>query len=640
MNSVFNTNYVFKWAGISSFIFYFGQIVLLYSELTSSQDILKPTAPSYAPFRVECPSGQRLLRLAGSRVQKNQTLSQGEQSFLQGRKSVLEPLWRDFFIHGPGSKTGYQNTALMGDQQHDWPTLGLAHSGGGARAALYGAGVLHAFDARTTSSPVRGVLQLATYITGLSGGSWLVTSLAANDYPPIPQLVERWDLSRSMFFPSGANLILDAKFLIHLEEAVQLKESAGFKTSLTDFWGLVIGRHFLPISPQRGNKKPTVVRSGLLFSDLKEMQSFKNFQVPFPIVVSNHYTLTKAKLNPTRLPILGTVVVPMSMPVYECSPIEFGSYDSCLSAFIPTEFLGTALDAGQPFVKSKHKTPPPPRSCVRGFDQAEFIIASSSSILNTILIRAVKKLSNKPFKILKGIARKISRNNLWKQVTTAAYPNPFKGINGEIAFDGANSDTLQIVDGGENGENLPLSPLLVPARQVDVIVACEGSSDTGSSYAYGANWPNGAPMINTFLRFQNVLHEPALFPSVPVDPQIWLEHGLATRPTFFGCEVPTQNGNGGHPLIIYLPNSPLAQKGFRTNTGTFKLQYSKKNTQAFIESTMQATAQPVFRPNQTDNDWPTCLSCALIERTRNRMNVPRSSTCQICFKRYCYSDSS
>ncbi|MBW0500767.1 hypothetical protein O181_040482 [Austropuccinia psidii MF-1] len=630
---MFRTNSPFKWPFISSIVFYLTQILFLYSSLISSQEILKPTAPSYAPFRVDCPTNQKLLRLAGSAVHKTQTLSQGEQSFLQGRKSGLEPLWREFFIHGPGSKTGYQHTALMDDNQHDWPTLGLAHSGGGQRAALYGAGVLQAFDARTTSSPVRGVLQLATYITGLSGGSWLVTSLAANDYPPIPQLVEGWEFEKDLVFPGGKNPITNARFLDDIYDIAKVKRDAGFRTSLTDAWAVALGRHFLPQLP-KGR-----YGSGLLFSGLKEMQSFKNFKTPFPIVVSNHNTLSKAELNPHKLPLLGTISVSMSMPVYECSPLEFGSYDSCLSTFIPTEFLGTALNAGQP-VASPNKTSSRGHNCVRGFDQAAFVIGSSASLFNALLSRATSALSSTYLHVFKILAKKMSQNGDVVKAITASYPNPFKGVNGTLAFDGAKSDTLEIVDGGENGENIPFNPLLVPARQVDVIVAVDATADTDSSYAYGANWPNGGSMINTFLRVHRVLPRGAAdFPPVPLEPKVWSQKGLGTRPTFFGCNAPTRSGNGGYPLIVYLPNSPLAQTSFRTNTSTLKLQYSKNEVQAFIASTMKATAQPVLQPNQTD-DWSTCLSCALIERTLNRKNIPRSSSCQSCFNSYCYSEGS
>lgn len=89
----------------------------------------------------------------------------------------------------------------------------------------------------------------------------------------------------------------------------------------------------------------------------------------------------------------------------------------------------------------------------------------------------------------------------------AEYPNPFKGLQqsplpsadtiknfqtgnfaageGVGGFAESTSDTLNLVDGGEDNENVPLWPLLHPARGVDVILALDASADTTFS------WPNG-----------------------------------------------------------------------------------------------------------------------------------------------------
>jgi lysophospholipase len=72
------------------------------------------------------------------------------------------------------------------------PTVGIAVSGGGFRAALVGAGTFAALDGRNSSAVqdgTGGVWQLASYMTGLSGGSWFVSSLAINSNPPIQDLV-------------------------------------------------------------------------------------------------------------------------------------------------------------------------------------------------------------------------------------------------------------------------------------------------------------------------------------------------------------------------------------------------------------------------------------------------------------------
>jgi lysophospholipase len=74
------------------------------------------------------------------------------------------------------------------------PNIAIAVSGGGWRAHMNGAGGIAAFDNSTTNSTstrhVGGLLQAATYITGLSGGSWVVGSLY------VPQLRSVQELYR------------------------------------------------------------------------------------------------------------------------------------------------------------------------------------------------------------------------------------------------------------------------------------------------------------------------------------------------------------------------------------------------------------------------------------------------------------
>lgn len=54
-------------------------------------------------------------------------------------------------------------------------------------------------------------MQLATYMAGLSGGSWFVGSLAINDFPTIGELRDLWNLTENLVsrFPfSAVKLIL------------------------------------------------------------------------------------------------------------------------------------------------------------------------------------------------------------------------------------------------------------------------------------------------------------------------------------------------------------------------------------------------------------------------------------------------
>ena len=68
-----------------------------------------------------------------------------------------------------------------------------------------------------------------------------------------------------------------------------------------------------------------------------------------------------------------------------------------------------------------------------------------------------------------------------------AYPpsfafQPFQGINTGI-FQDSDSKWIELVDGSTNKENIPIGPLLVKARNVDVIVAIDAGAEDSN------NWP-------------------------------------------------------------------------------------------------------------------------------------------------------
>ena len=59
---------------------------------------------------------------------------------------------------------------------------------------------------------------------------------------------------------------------------------------------------------------------------------------------------------------------------------------------------------------------------------------------------------------------------------------PFQGINPGI-FQDSDSKWIELVDGSTNKENIPIGPLLVKARNVDVIVALDAGAEQSD------NWP-------------------------------------------------------------------------------------------------------------------------------------------------------
>jgi lysophospholipase len=136
------------------------------------------------------------------------------------------------------------------------PNLGIATSGGGYRAALFGAGVLNVLDGRNSTAAKKGtggLLQTASYLSGLSGGSWLVTSLVQANFPLMHELIfgsnspteySGWLPQFRLVTPTG-NSTQDLQFISGLIAETKGKHDAGFPVTVTDVWARSLARHFL-----------------------------------------------------------------------------------------------------------------------------------------------------------------------------------------------------------------------------------------------------------------------------------------------------------------------------------------------------------------------------------------------------------
>jgi lysophospholipase len=126
----------------------------------------------YAPqTNVACPDtssdgAQPLVRIFSP---NSQALNAHEKAYIEAREAQEIPnAWKDWV--GDGSAIGYDTSQFGGN----WSRIGIAISGGGYRAAQYGAGVLSGLDARNESAKnagTGGLLQVASYLSALSGES-------------------------------------------------------------------------------------------------------------------------------------------------------------------------------------------------------------------------------------------------------------------------------------------------------------------------------------------------------------------------------------------------------------------------------------------------------------------------------------
>ena len=128
------------------------------------------TITDYAPLvNQPCPdvTTDPLLRIF---TPVNQSLHPREGEYVNTRLTTVIPNeWEDWI--GDGSAIGYN---LSSFNRGAFPKIGIAVSGGGYRAAQFGAGVLSALDARNESAKAAGtggLLQVTSYLSGLSGAS-------------------------------------------------------------------------------------------------------------------------------------------------------------------------------------------------------------------------------------------------------------------------------------------------------------------------------------------------------------------------------------------------------------------------------------------------------------------------------------
>lgn len=110
------------------------------------------------------------------------------------RRNVTTPALRQFLTRANISNfdvNAYLDRLSLNAEE--LPIIGIAISGGGYRALMNGAGAFAAFDNRTSNSTAQGhlggILQATTYISGLSGGSWLVGSLYMQNFPTIQDVL-------------------------------------------------------------------------------------------------------------------------------------------------------------------------------------------------------------------------------------------------------------------------------------------------------------------------------------------------------------------------------------------------------------------------------------------------------------------
>lgn len=381
-------------------------------------------------------------------------------------------------------------------------------------------------------------------------------------------------------------------------DEVDDKDKAGFDRSITDYWGRMLSYQLINAT----NGGP-----GFTFSSIANDPDFSAGKVPLPFIVADG-----------RAP--GQKIISSNSTIFEFTPWEFGSFDPSLQGFVPLQYVGSNFTNGS--VADNQK-------CIVGFDNAGFIMGTSSSLFNQFVLYIKDGNSNYvPDDIPKFIVDALTKflNRIGDKSNDIAdwTPNPFKGWN-TARNPSANSTRLTLVDGGEDLQNVPYHPHLLQARNVDVVFSVDSSADTDTS------WPDGASAIASYERSrQSDISNGTGFPPVP-GKSTFLNLGLNSRPAFFGCD--SSNLSTPAPLIVYIPNYPYV---YQSNISTFQMTLTNNERDAIIQNGYAVATQL----NSTrDPDWAACVGCAMLARSFERTKATVPSKCRECFSRYCWNGS-
>ena len=511
----------------------------------------------YAPRPITCPTTP-LVRTASG-------ISSAESAYIAARKPIASAALGSWLKK---VDTTFSTTNL--------PTVALTTSGGGLRSLLTGAGVIQAFDGRDSNFKTSGLYQGLTYEAGLSGGGWLLSSIAGNNYPTVSFLENTlWKpaFAQSLLLPAGVGA--EAAYA-QISADITAKAAAGYEPTLVDPYGRLLSYQLL-LGPDGG------VTTEL--STVATLSNFTAHKAPFPIITALNVQTSSGQCLP-----------PNNSVIYEFSPYEFGSFDAGVNAFTQTKYLGSILSNGRPTLPT----------CETNYDNLGFIAGTTSDVFSIICLNfpSTASIPALPAQLIKTLNR---THQLTFMDEYAIYPNPFYQYAHSSLVSGQKNLTL--VDGGETLQNNPLFPFLQPSRSIGVILVNDNSADTSD------NFPDGSELYQTYMQAQmaGLTKMPVIPPS-----SVFVSKGYNIRPTFFGCN------DNSKITIIYLPNHNYT---FPSGQSTARLQYSPSDTDAMIKNGNQVGT---FGGNAT---FPECLGCAIVKKTGGAL----PAACTKCFADFCYN---
>lgn len=225
---------------------------------STNAELIDRALSPYAPYSASCP-GTPLVRPATS-------LGSDEAKYVSARKTKADAGLASWLKKHKGISTS------------NLPTVGFTSSGGGYRALLCTAGVVQAFDGRDSVVSTSGLYQGLVYQSGLSGGSWFLSSLASNNWPTVSSLRDNlWEqaFQNSIIVPSNLLSVSGLTEYVAVTSDLVAKQAAGYNVTVVDAWGRLLSYQFLYGSDGGVNDR---------LSGLTALSNFTSHNVPYPVI--------------------------------------------------------------------------------------------------------------------------------------------------------------------------------------------------------------------------------------------------------------------------------------------------------------------------------------------------------------------
>ncbi|KAE9400860.1 FabD/lysophospholipase-like protein [Gymnopus androsaceus JB14] len=555
---------------------------------------------NYTPTYIQCPSNVTFVRPASDGLSDNETewrtlrtpmVVDSLQSYLKNVNIT------DFDIDAYISALGTQDSAV--------PIIGFTLSGGGTRAEMSAFGMLRAFDNRSADSVnagTGGLLQAATYVSGLSGGGTALGLIAMSDFQALDESLQQ----------GLVNYTPPANTSIYNEIAGKAQQ--GFNISITDILGVGDNFHSLQIA------NSSVNQYSRLWSDIQSFPGFSSALTPMAILMLN-------EVIPAGLPGSASyngTLIPSQEAKFNGT---FGSWQGRAQAFTPIQYIGVQYLNGQPINNT----------CVNGFDTAAFVVGSADTAVNTCKSWYTESQTNGtvgqfarrdkiPYPPNEDVIEQLRTEDsligfveelpqllqllgLTSEPTSEAlyayWPNPFAQYEHSDTGLQSQKDIL-LVDGSEYWQPNPLPPLLQKARGLDFIIVNDaGGSELSTGWANGTGLHNSADMARTFgLPFPKI---PSVYTMLNLNPHLvprLLRLRRNRRASYAYSNITVLGTDFDNSQISLLWNNTLTL-------------YSQDNNQ------LAAKLDHLYR-------------CGAIQRSLGRLGMEIPDVCKQCFEKHCW----